>query len=84
MLAIWDRRVVSGTRARWGHGGNTRRQVGSLVTTKLGEVGARELAVEVAIELCVPRGLLAIRDLQTIALKTGASDDKQNIRLSLD
>jgi hypothetical protein len=58
--------------------------VGSLVTTEFGEVGARELAVEVAIELCVLRRLLAIRDLQTIALKTGASDDKQNIRVIFD
>jgi hypothetical protein len=75
---------VSGTRAWRVHGGNTRRQVGSLVTTELGEVGARELAVEVAIELCVLRRLLAIRDLQTVALKTDASDDKQNIRVIFD
>lgn len=75
---------MSGTRARRAHGGNTRRQVGSLVTTELGEVGARELAVEVAIELCVLRRLLAIRDLQTVALKTDASDDKQNIRVIFD
>lgn len=76
MHAIWDRRVESGTRARWDHGDNTKRQVPSLVTTELGQVGARELAVEIAIELCVLRRLLAIRDLQTIALKIGARDDK--------
>jgi hypothetical protein len=61
---------VGGTRARWDDSGNTRRQATkSLVTTELGEVGARELAVVEAIELCVPRRLLAIRDLQTIVLK---------------
>jgi len=64
---------VSGTRARWDDSGNTKRQATmSLVTTELGEVGARELAVVEAVELLVPRHLLAIRDLETIALKIGA------------
>lgn len=71
MHAIWDRRVVSGTRARWGDSGNTKRQA-TKVTTELGGAGARELAGVEAKELCVPRCLLAIRDLQTIDLKIGA------------
>ena len=66
---------MSGTRARWDHDGNTKRQVASPVTTELGEVGAGELAVEVTIELCVLRRLLTIRDLQTIALERGTRDD---------
>jgi hypothetical protein len=75
--------VKSGAGARRCHSADTKGQVASLVTAKLGKVRSSELAVEKAIELCILRHRLAVRDLQPVGLETVARCQDTNFKESV-
>jgi hypothetical protein len=66
---IWDGTVCLGwARTRRVHSLNTERNITSLIAAELGEVRARELAMEQPVKFCVLGCRLAIGNLEAVRL----------------